>query len=94
MLEALRQFLQNNPKATNFQVAQAFSLSRDMANRYLEWLEDAGDCILDRPAEVCTGCGPKPETAPSGGACGVNGPAARLNALAENARRRRDTVAG
>lgn len=73
MLQQILTYVNANPGATNFRVAEAFGLTRGMADRYLEMLEDAGHFHLDRPAEVCTGCT-------------VKGPASKLNALAEAAR--------
>ena len=81
MLDRILCFVLDHPGATNFAVAAEFGLTRAMADRYLEWLEDAGDVWLDRPAEVCTGCGPKP-AASAGGGCGVGGAAASFNARA------------
>jgi hypothetical protein len=73
LLQDILTYVNGNPGATNFRVAEAFGLTRGMADRYLEMLEDAGHFYLDRPAEVCTGCT-------------VKGPAATLNALAAAAR--------
>jgi len=73
LLQDILTYVKGNPGATNFRVAEAFGLTRGMADRYLEMLEDAGHFHLDRPAEVCTGCT-------------VKGPAATLNALAAAAR--------
>lgn len=73
MLQQILTYVNTNPGATNFRVAEAFGLTRGMADRYLEMLEDAGHFDLDRPAEVCTGCT-------------VKGPAAKLNELAAVAR--------
>lgn len=81
MLERIRHFVNEHPGATNFAVAAEFGLTRSMADRYLEWLEDAGAVWLDRPAEVCTGCAPKP-SASAGSGCGVGGAAAAFNARA------------
>lgn len=78
MLQQILAYVQTNPGATNFRVAEAFGITRGMADRYLEMLEDAGHFHLDRPAEVCTGCT-------------VKGPAATLNALADQARARHGT---
>jgi hypothetical protein len=79
MLERILTYVQANPGATNFRVAEAFGIPRGMADRYLEYLEDAGHFFLDRPAEVCNGCGPK------------TGAAGKLNALAEAARQKNGT---
>ena len=89
MLERILAYVQANPGATNFRVAEAFGLSRGMADRFLELLEDRGQFYLDRPAEVCTGCGPKKPDAAT--ACSASGPASRLNALADAARARKGT---
>ena len=79
MLEQIVSYVHANPGATNFRVAEAFGITRGMADRYLEMLEDAGHFFLDRPAEVCTGCS-------------TTGPASRLNALADAARAKKGTT--
>lgn len=86
MLEQIRQFIHENPGATNFAVAAQFNLPRGMADRYLEYLEDSGSCFLDRPAEVCTGCPPKPAARTPAESV------SRLNELADQARARRSVA--
>lgn len=78
MLKQILTYVNENPGATNFRVAEAMRITRPMADRYLELLEDAGHFFLDRPAEQCTGCT-------------VKGPASTLNTLAEAARSRKGT---
>jgi hypothetical protein len=92
MLNLIRTFIQENPGATNFAVAAEFNLTRAMTDRYLEYLEDTGDCFLDRPADVCTGCAPKP-AADASDACSTSGAASKINALAARARSRKGSIA-
>lgn len=84
MLTQIREFVVSTPGATNFQVAAAFGLTRGMADRLLEFIEDEGHIILDRPAEACG--------AAAGGSCGTSGPAATLNQMAEASRAKRGAV--
>jgi hypothetical protein len=91
MLHLIRTFIQENPGATNFAVAAQFNLPRGMADRYLEYLEDTGDCFLDRPAEVCTGCAPKPN-ASAADAGSTENAASKINALAALARGRKESI--
>lgn len=88
MLEQIRHFVLENPQSTNFAVAAEFKLTRAMADRFLEHLEDEGTFFLDRPAEVCTGCSPK-NTTPPENPCATTNAASQINALATQARTRR-----
>lgn len=90
MLARVRDYVLSNPGATNFGVAEAFGLTRSMADRVLEHLEDQGDIFLDRPAVACGtagSCGTKS----TGGGCSTTGPAAKLLAMAAEARNRQGT---
>lgn len=69
-------FLEANPGANSYAICQRFGISRAMAERLLEVLEDEGAIVLERPAACATGGGCSTATS-------------RLNALADAARKRK-----
>lgn len=76
MQQEILAYLEAHPGANSYSVCQHFGISRAMAERVLEWLEDAGEIVLEKPAGCATGGGCSTATS-------------RLNALAEAARKRK-----
>lgn len=76
MKQEILAYLEAHPGANSYQVCQQFGISRAMAERVLEWLEDAGQIVLEKPAGCSTGGGCSTATS-------------TLNALANAARSRK-----
>jgi hypothetical protein len=88
MIAQVLSYLQDHPDANSFSVCEAFGLSRGMAERVLEMLEDAGHFLLER-SSGCSSGGCSSGGCSTGGCSTSSGPAATINALADAARARK-----
>ncbi|MFP5502265.1 MAG: MarR family transcriptional regulator [Candidatus Sericytochromatia bacterium] len=76
MQQEILAYLETHPDANSYGLCQHFGISRAMAERVLELLEDAGEIVLQKPGDC-----------PPGGGCSTA--TTTLNALADAARSRK-----